>query len=374
MKAIFVHDRDDLEAQTAGGVQRCSREFLAIVRAASTETALFPIERSRAASLRLRRKFHLGSYLSYQPEDYAERLRVVLRDTAATHVFLNRSELLRFAPVIRTLAPQVCVVVMSHGNQSGDDLYEIAGPQGRRTGLSRLGATWQLGLDLVAESWHRHRSIDGVCAMSVEEAALERWLGAPRTVILPRLIQPDFLEHRPIPSRVGYVGTLDHTPNRVALEEVCRAFARKGGKVDFRLVGAPQAVGEEFARRHPFVTYLGPLPEAELRSEAASWAVFLNPILWLARGASMKLAQALAWGLPVVTTQSGSRGYEWQNGDLVITPDDAPAFVDAVTELLENPARLITAREASLAAARSSPPVAALAARLAVFVPAAGSH
>lgn len=113
-----------------------------------------------------------------------------LGETQPTHVFLNRAELIRLAPVVKRVRPQAKVVVMSHGNQSGDDLYEICGPSGRKHfGLGRFKAMWQLGLDLATESSFRHRWIDAVCVMSSEEEILERWLGARKTVVLPRVIK-----------------------------------------------------------------------------------------------------------------------------------------------------------------------------------------
>lgn len=365
MRALFLHDDDDLSATIAGGVQLCTREFLAIVQAASERTETLAVQRSRAAADRVLRRAHLSAYRLYRPQEYATRLDDALRSLDATHVFLNRAELLRFSPLLRHLKPAVQVVVMSHGNQSGDDLYEIAGPLGRRTGLARFTATWQLGLDLVTESWHRHRHVDGVCAMSQEEAVIERWLGARRTLVLPRLVEPAPLDWRPIANRAGYVGTLDHTPNRAALTSLCEELRAAGRPPELRVVGGPESVGREFATKYSFVTYVGRLPDADLAAEVASWSVFLNPIFWLARGASMKLRQGLAWGVPVLTTESGRRGYEWRDGDVPTTADQPAVFASRLLALLGSADNLKAAHAASLAAAGTAPTARQLANRLA---------
>lgn len=367
MKSLFVHDPADLHAEIPGGVQLCSREFLEIVRAASAETRLLAVTVTRAPAWRLRRKLGLGAYLFYRP---AEARAAVEREAhsgfAPTHVFLNRSELLRLAPLVAKNFPRAQVVVMSHGNQSGDDLYEIAGPGGRRaSGLARLTAIWRIGLDLVCESRSRHRHIHGVCVMSDEEAVLERWLGARRVVVLPRVFASAPLAPSPVGLRIGYVGTLNHTPNRLALEAVCAEIARQGaGGIELRLAGGPGAVAEELATRFPFVRPLGRVDDAGLRAEAATWSVFINPIFWLSRGASMKLALALGWGLPVVTSRSGARGYEWREGSPCVTGDDASEFVRATLRLLRDPSQLAELRASCIRAAESAPDVAALAARL----------
>lgn len=370
MKSLFVHDPADLHADIPGGVQLCSQEFLAIVRHASSETRLLPVQVSRAPSWRLRRRLGLGAYLFYNPDE----ARASFREQAAftpTHVFLNRSELVRLGPLAAEIFPGASIVIMSHGNQSGDDLYEAAGPGGRRsTGLARFAAAWRIGLDLTSESRFRHRHVHGVCVMSEEESVLERWLGARRVVVLPRVFASDLLVPGPIPGRIGYVGTLDHTPNRLALEAVCEELVRQGTHgIELRLVGGPAPVADELAARFPFVRVLGRIDDAALRAEAATWSVFINPIFWLSRGASMKLALALGWGLPVVTSRSGARGYEWREGSPCVTDDTPASFVRTTLTLLRDPERLNELRGACVRAAATGPTVAELAGRLRAAFP-----
>lgn len=346
MRSLFIHDPADLDAAIPGGVQLCSREFLEIVRAASEETALLPVTVTRSPGWRLRRRLALGSYLLYRPEEIREQLSSTIQSLRPTHIFLNRTELARLAALAAELAPEARVVVMSHGNQSGDDLYEVAGPGGRRNrGLARFAAAWRLGCDLVTESRFRHGPVHAVCVMSEEEAVLERWLGARKTVVLPRIIQPRLLDWKPVPGRVGFVGTLDHTPNRVALERLCarlQTMAAKG--IELRLAGGPVKTGESLAARYPFVTYVGRLDNETLRHEASTWSLFLNPIFWLSRGASMKLGQSLAWGVPALTTRAGARGYRLSPGQTVITDDTEESFASELLALVEAPERLEVVR------------------------------
>lgn len=366
MKALFVHDATDLDAPVPGGVQLCSREFLAIVRTAAAAVQPLAISNSRAPVLRLRRRLKWGSYLGYDAGALRATLADAVRELGPTHVFLNRAELIRLAPLVKQLSPATQVIVLSHGNQSGDDLYEIAGPAGRHSdGTGWFGATWKLGQDLVTEARHRHRWIDAVAVMSAEEAVLERWLGARRTVVLPRLISAHPLPWQPVPARCGYVGTLDHTPNRIALERVCAELDTAGtGSLELRVVGSPALQGEAIARRFPFVKYLGRLGDDALRAEASTWNVFLNPILWLSRGASMKLGVALGWGLPVLTTRTGARGYEWSDGNIPTCSDDASVFASELKGLLHDRAALAAAKSASERAAASAPSLQELAERL----------
>lgn len=362
MRSLFVYDPHDLEAPVPGGVQLCSREFLEIVRAASDKVELVPVAVTKAPLWRLCRLFCLGSYLFYRPKDAYSRLAKEVASVRPTHIFLNRSELIRIAPLAAELAPDAKIVIMSHGNQSGDDLYEVAGPRGRRNpGLKRMIATWQLGLDLTTESCYRHRYLDAVCVMSEEEETLERWLGAATTVILPRIIRPRPLDWKPVSGRVGFVGTLNHTPNRAALEELCGRIAFLGSAgLQLRLVGGPENIGRELAAKYQFVHYLGRLDDEAIRLEASTWSLFINPIFWLSRGASMKLSQSLSWAIPCLSTRSGARGYRIPPETIFKCEDSAGEFARELMVLIDRGDRLASVRKQLLLLADKWPDAVAL--------------
>lgn len=338
MKSLFVHDPRDLNSNTPGGVQICSREFLDVVRAASSELMLTDVTVSRFWAWRMRRKLGLGSYCFYRPNEYRVEFQKIAANFQPTHVFLNRCELLRLAPLAKETWPDTQVIVMSHGNQSGDDLYEVAGPEGRYgTGLVKIKATWQIGTNMVNESHFRHRHLDGVCVMSHEEEVLERWLGAKRTMVIPRMVKDNKLEWQPVSGRAGFVGTLSHTPNRIALDELCKCLSKcELSNFQLRVAGGPEHIGQTLDSHWPFVTYIGSPDEESLQREVATWSVFANPIFWLSKGASMKLGQALAWSIPTVSTRSGARGYVLIDGEVTLTDDAPESFANKLVSLSHN--------------------------------------
>ena len=338
MRSLFIFDPLDMNAKILGGVQLCSQEFLKLVETTSDSTDYFEVSVCRQLFWRIRRKFHFGSYLLYNPEESKKELIQKIQQRQPTHVFINRSELLRLTPLLRDLLPTAQIILMSHGNQSGDDLYELAGEDGSRNkGLSQLTAIWQIGQDLLTESWFRHRYIDLVCVMSEEEKVLERWLGAKNTIVLHRTIHVEQLLWNPKIGRVGFVGTLNHTPNRVAIEQICREISKKSSiNIELRLVGRPEPDGQKLADQYSFVTYLGALDEDALKAEVCTWSLFLNPIFWLSRGASMKLGQAISWGIPFLTTRSGSRGYQTPESEFITTSDNCHDFVSRLFEITNN--------------------------------------
>ena len=346
MNSLFIFNPLDMNSSPSGGVQLCSQEFLKLIETASEHIEYFEVNICRQILWRLRRKLRLGSYLFYNPEEFRARITQTIKLSPPTHIFINKSELIRFTPLIRELLSNAQIILMSHGNQSGDDLYELAGEEGARNEkISKLSATWQIGQDLVTESWYRHRYIDCVCVMSDEEAVLERWLGAKKTIVLYRTVSSDELLWQPVPDRVGFVGTLNHTPNRVALEKLCEEIANHYPlSIELRVVGQPVDFGQSLASRYSFVSYLGALSEDDLKREVATWNLFLNPIFWLSRGASMKLGKAISWGIPFITTSSGKRGYKLTTNFLT-THDDAQVFVARMLELMSDHQNIIEAKK-----------------------------
>jgi hypothetical protein len=95
------------------------------------------------------------------------------------------------------------------------------------------------------------------------------------------------------------------------------------------------------------------LSDTELRAEAATWSAFLNPIFCQARGCSTKLATALGWEIPIVTTPVGARGYVQVDGAL--TSADGP--MEFAERLLDIHARdeWRDVRNQTIRVARSTP-------------------
>jgi hypothetical protein len=200
--------------------------------------------------------------------------------------------------------------------------------------------------------------VDLMLCMSEIEQKIDAWLGAERSMVVPRTFEPDFLDWSPVPGRCGFVGTLDHLPNEEGIRRVLRVLEQEWGSeastVDVRVVGGPEDVGKELERTYSAATYCGRLSQQDFREEAATWGLFLNPIWWYARGATTKLAQAVNWGLPVVTTPPGRRGYSWSRGTIQVadTPEEMAALI---VEVARNPERCEQLAEEVRTVSRNGP-------------------
>ena len=337
----FVTNPNLLNSEIQGGVQICSQEYIAVIELLGMVTFHFSLPSQHPID-RLKRKFLIPPYLAHNPAREPQLLRQI---KGAHHdvIFVNHSGLTRFVPAIKNQCPDSTVIVLSHGNQTGDDLFESAHPQGRFH-QNRQKAVHLLGSHLLWEAETRISHADGVITMSRQETIIESWLGSPNPFFFPRIISPKPISNSPERGRIGFVGTLDHTPNRIALNRLFGELRKRNFSGEVRIAGGPQEAGITLCEAHPFVTYLGPISEHNLIAEATTWSLALNPVFWLSRGASMKLKTYLNWGLPTLSTTSGSRGYAIPKGCAFFCEDDAESFADEIITLTQDLARLREAR------------------------------
>lgn len=356
-----------------GGVQTCTREYIDAIRAAGIDIKVLTFDVDRSLAARTRRLMDSSPYTRPAPQSLVEDIRRELRSGPADFVFLNQVALAALAPQIRPLlSPGALMVLLSHGMESTDLLHLIrlrkALPLSGRT---RPSADIAMGRVIRAEAASR-AAIDAVVCLSPFDVELEHWMSPRPAEWLPRVVVPKPLKWKPDPQRLGFVGTLDHAPNLEGLVLALDAMARLTETPPrVRVVGGPRRIGEWVSRRHGFVDFLGALDEDRLPEEAATWSAFLHPIFCHPRGCSTKLATALGWQIPIVTTAPGRRGYQWGEGAL--REGDTPeAFALCALSLLDASAAA-AARAEVVRVARTSPTLKDVAARLSQFIKAVAS-
>ena len=167
----------------------------------------------------------------------------------------------------------------------------------------------------IQEEIQQRQATDLVICICQEDVLFEQWLGAPRCLFLPRSIEVQDLDLKPVAGRIGCVATLNHEPNVDGIKQLAKELECSGDMV-LRVVGGPVEVGKRLQEKFNAIEYVGRLSDEQLFDEAATWSAFTNPIFCQARGASTKVATALGWGLPVATTVVGARGYRWDESDI----------------------------------------------------------
>jgi O-antigen biosynthesis protein len=143
------------------------------------------------------------------------------------------------------------------------------------------------------------------------------------------------------PFTMLFLGSFRHLPNQEALEWFVRKVLRRIREKEprARLI----VIGSDPPPRHS-------LPEAEadaidligfvddIRQPLARYSVFVCPIL-SGSGVRVKLLEAFASGIPVVSTRLGAEGLAAKDGEICALADHPQDFADRVVELLHDPAK-----------------------------------
>jgi len=141
------------------------------------------------------------------------------------------------------------------------------------------------------------------------------------------------------PLTLLFLGSFRHLPNREALDWfVGRVFPTVRAKEPrVRLI----VIGSDPPPRHS-------LPEdasielagfvKDVREPLARYAIFVCPIL-SGSGVRVKLLEAFAAGIPVVSTRLGAEGLAAVDGEVCALADEPEAFAQKILDLLQNPAR-----------------------------------
>lgn len=354
--AVFVAHTQALSS-APGGLQLCTSEYLRTLQAAGFALSIKSVEHDRRLLTRLGWRLRPRPYPPQWRPELVDEVVATVREARARFIFLNLVNLAPLAPLLRARVDAACkIVLLSHGLESVDFLHAVEAQARSSVGSRSAGEERTLGRQLF-EEFDQRRYIDHVFCLTPVETEIERWLGAKGVSWLPRTIpgRPP-LDWSPAPGRLGFVGTLDHPPNRDGLVQFLEALETLAPpEIEVRVVGGPAAAGAELAQHFRLVRYLGALSDEELDKEAASWLCFVHPVFCYARGCSTKLAVALSWQIPVLTTPPGCRGYRWREGSLPMA--DTPEALARLALRFADPGTAAAAQKEVATIARSAPTI-----------------
>jgi glycosyltransferase involved in cell wall biosynthesis len=213
------------------------------------------------------------------------------------------------------------------------------------------------------------RSVDQIWACSERDRDLIRArYGATASVaVVPNTVDVESLRpaHSAAPNAptVVYPATFSYPPNEAAalslITEVHPLLQRHSRLAKLNLVGIePTAAMHEAAAQASGVTITGPVPDTRPWLWAAT---ALAAPLRHGSGTRIKLLEAFAAGVPVVTTTKGAEGLDVVDGEHVLIAHSPEEFADAIGELHTSPetssalvtrARLLVGSRHSAASAR----------------------
>jgi GT2 family glycosyltransferase len=140
------------------------------------------------------------------------------------------------------------------------------------------------------------------------------------------------------PLTMLFVGSFRHDPNRVAVDwfvrRVLPMLLARQPDVKLVIAGSDPPPAHAYADYTEHLEMLGYVED--VRQPLGRYSVFVCPIL-SGSGVRVKLLEAFAAGIPVVSTSVGAEGLAGGDGEFCALADDPVMFAERVLELLEEP-------------------------------------
>jgi len=142
------------------------------------------------------------------------------------------------------------------------------------------------------------------------------------------------------PYTLLFLGNFRHLPNVTAMQWFCREslprIVERYPQTRVIVAGADPPPRHLFQDATGAIELPGYIPD--VRPLLQQHAVFICPVQ-SGSGVRVKLLEAFASGIPVVSTYVGAEGLARRDGEICFLADDPAAFADRVIELFANPAR-----------------------------------
>ena len=250
------------------------------------------------------------------------------------------------APYWQQLAPHCERTVLNLHNIESELHRSCACTDGGAAGFAH-SVFGRASLELERDWLPRYSEI---LAASAEDAARARAIAPEsRVSVYPNAIPSTPLPPAADPSEpqvVALSGNFEYHPNRAAVNffrrEVWPYLRTKWPKLIWRLIGKnPQAV-RNFTSGDSRIETTGPVEDAIC--ELARARVAVAPLV-SGSGTRLKIIEAWAAGVPVVSTSVGAEGLPARDGDSLLVADNGPAFALAVSRLLRSPSLAGTLRK-----------------------------
>lgn len=138
---------------------------------------------------------------------------------------------------------------------------------------------------------------------------------------------------------ISFIGRMDYYPNQEGMTRFCRQvwplLINQRPNMKLLIVGADPSPAMRSLGDVPGVTVTGSVPD--VRPFIRKSALMVAP-LSIARGTQNKILEAMAMGVPVVTSSMAAGGVDAQAGAHFLVADTPQACADAVLQIAGNPA------------------------------------
>jgi sugar transferase (PEP-CTERM/EpsH1 system associated) len=138
---------------------------------------------------------------------------------------------------------------------------------------------------------------------------------------------------------ISFIGRMDYYPNQECMSRFCEQvwplLRAHRSNLKLLIVGADPSPAMRQLGERPGVTVTGSVPD--VRPYVRKSAVMVAPLA-IARGTQNKILEAMAMGVPVVTSRVAAGGVDAEAGAHLVVADSPREQAEAIIRLLDSPA------------------------------------
>jgi len=273
--------------------------------------------------------------LNYTSPLVSEQLEKVLRSQSFDVVQIESVLLQSYVPLIRRLAPNALLNSDWHNIDS-----EVTARYAQQApNLPRRIYAWRSAtlLKNQEDELLRHCDIHTVCSERERDALLVRSPNSNIEVIPNGVDWPSLAsltDDKSLRRNLIFVGAMDYHANIDAVLYLARdiwpAIRERRPDLKFVVVGSKPAAEILKLAEQPGISVTGTVPDVKPYYQTALAAV--TPIR-IAGGTRLKILEAMAAGVPVISTSRGAEGLPVTDGKDILLADSVARFVECVATL-----------------------------------------
>jgi len=283
----------------------------------------------------------------YRLQSAEKWLRARIQKHSYRCIVIEELALARYGEFCRALG---CRVIFDAHNIEGALRAELAGAdRGKGAGWFQRAKSGVLAARLSHEEQRAVRSADLVWACSPMDANVMADLYGKRATVVPNAVDVDAYRPRPTaavgdwharPLTILFTGSFSYFPNAEAamrlIREILPILRRSYPTTRLCLVGRnPSEAMLASAKADPAIVVTGEVPSVLPYFHVESVAVV--PLIF-GSGTRLKILEAFAAGIPVVSTAKGAEGIDATDGYHLLLREDPIAIAKAAVQLWEDAA------------------------------------
>ncbi len=269
----------------------------------------------------------------YSP-DLARRIRELLRTTHFDLIFVHCSSVAQYVADVRGIPK-----ILDFGDMDSQKWLEYAHYKPFPLSLGY----WLEGTKMLREEKRLSARFDMCTATTRAEWETLKGYGVDvPTDWFPNGVDTTFFspDEKPYdPDTISFIGRMDYYPNQECMADFCAntlpLLRAKRPNIKLVIVGADPSPAMRKLGELPGVTVTGSVPD--VRPFVRASALMVAP-LNIARGTQNKILEAMAMGVPVVTSTVAAGGVDAQSEAHFLVADTPEAYARAILRILDSPA------------------------------------